>query len=138
MTKRKAVPSKDASLPEKRTLVSYKDVIHTFLLDGVDGVEKLERLSKYSLRKAIKALRTRERPCDDLDELYAKLYGARVGKYPSRTPEPGDVRTYAAVRFRDKLVVNRIYLSTLGNPERVAVTHLRDVITIKPVHGGGA
>ena len=131
MTKRKTAPPKAAPDSQKRTRANYKDVINTFILDGIEGVEKLGELSKHTLAKAVKVLRGRERPCADLDELHERRFGNRVGKHPVRTPKPGEVRTYAAVLFRKHPVVNRIYLATLGNPKRVAVTHHRDRITIE-------
>jgi len=112
---------------------SYKDVMVEFVLHGVPGVEALEPISSHAMRKALRTLHAEEKPYAALDDYCKRTRGwTRTTRTP-KTPKVGETRRYSAALFRDRRVLARVFLNTIGEPLEVDVTFGDKKIILVPV-----
>ncbi len=87
-------------MAEKRTLVSYKDLMIAVFSGGVAAIEALEgKYSKSSLRRAIKELKAANNPVvEDLENFFVSQ-GGTLGRGRGG-PKIGDTRSYKVQQLK--------------------------------------
>jgi hypothetical protein len=103
------------SPPNKRTVVSFKDVQIAYLLDGISGVEKLVANRKSAgtvIRRALRELKQQGRGVDALEAHVSERYGS--GGRGRSMPGVGEERKYKAQQIKTGGAFLRLPLTPLG------------------------
>jgi hypothetical protein len=99
----------------KRSIVSFKDVQISFLVDGISGVEKLVGNRKSAgtlIRRALRELEAQGKNVDALKKYVGERY-ATQGRGRSM-PNTGDERSYRAQQIGDGGSFLRLPLTPIG------------------------
>ncbi|MBM4281262.1 MAG: hypothetical protein FJ137_11070 [Deltaproteobacteria bacterium] len=101
--------------PQKRSIVSFKDLQIAYLLDGIGGVEKLVAGRKNAgsiLKRALKEMTEQGRNVETLQAYVAERYGSS-GRGRAM-PNVGEERRYKAQQIGDGGTFLRLPLTPIG------------------------